>query len=52
MSLIQSLFSRFSRSKPEAPDAFSLRLDRLQRRETRVRVRSTVFRAYGQHQGA
>ncbi len=52
MSLIQSLIARFSRPKAEAPDAFSLRLDRIQRREMRLRARRALFKAYGQPQEA
>lgn len=48
MSLIQSLIARFSRPKAEEPDAFALRLERIQRREQRLRVRRVLFRTYGQ----
>ncbi|NBZ86571.1 hypothetical protein [Stagnihabitans tardus] len=46
MSLIQSLLARFSRPKADEPDAFALRLDRIQSREKRLRARGGVFRAY------
>ena len=49
MSLIQSFFARFSRPKVDQPDAFSLRLDRIQRREKRLRARGGVFKAYAGH---
>lgn len=52
MSLIQTLIARFSRPKAEAPDAFALRLDRIQRREMRLRARQAVFKAYDQHLAA
>lgn len=45
MSLIQSLFARFARSRPEAPDAFALRLGRLHQRELRGQSRQALFRA-------
>lgn len=52
MSLIHSLIARFTRPKDRAPDAFSLRLDRIRSRETRHRARRGLFRAYGQPLGA
>jgi hypothetical protein len=52
MSILQSLIARFSRPKADEPDAFALRLDRIQRRETRARVRQALFKAYDQHQEA
>jgi hypothetical protein len=48
MTLIQTLIARFSRPKAQAPDAFALRLDRIRKRELRLKARQAVFKAYDQ----
>ena len=47
MKLAQSLLSRFGlfAQKPEGPDAFDLRLQRIGSRERRSQARAVLFRA-------
>lgn len=46
MSLIQTLLARFARPVPPVEaDAFAMRLQRIQQRETRIRLRRGLFRA-------
>jgi hypothetical protein len=52
MTLFQNLIARFSHPKAEAPDAFALRLDRIQKRELRLKARQSVFKAYDQRLAA
>ncbi len=46
MKLVQALLSRFGlfAQKPQGPDAFDLRLQRIRSRERRLQVRLALFK--------
>lgn len=50
--MLKALIARLIRPKAQEPDAFALRLDRLQRREKRFYGRRALFRAYAQPRAA
>lgn len=50
--MLKALLARLTGPKAEEPDAFMLRLARIQRREMRIRARRALFRVYGRHLAA